>query len=268
MTTLGKRLVISAILVTITLLTIFAAPEWVFFVIVELFILLALNEFFVLAEKKNFIINRYLGLFFGGLLPVSIFFSAESVTLAMACLGIFLFNFNRKLRDQALVSTSLTIFGIVYVSWFFSFLIKIRNLADGPAWVFYTLLIVKGGDAFAYFVGKKYGKVKLIEHISPNKSVEGAWGCLAGSILLSVISKTYLPDVPILHLLILGAVLGVISQFGDLAESLIKRDVGVKDSGSLPGLGGILDVLDSLILTVPFVYYYILAFIYRMRIGL
>lgn len=257
---LAKRLISSAVLVSITLFTIFLAPKWFFFLVVEAFILSALNEFLSLAEKKGIVINRALGLFFGALLPFSFYFPSESVILMMACLTLFIFNFHRRLREQALVSTAVTVFGIIYVAWFFSHLTKIHYLPHGPWWVFYTLLLVKGGDAGAYFIGKTFGKIKLIEHVSPNKSIEGAIGGFLTTFLLSLASKAYLPYAEMVHLAVLGAALGILSQFGDLAESLIKRDVGVKDSGHVPGLGGILDVLDSLLLTVPFVYYYITVF--------
>ena len=260
MGTLGKRLVSSAFLIAITIVAIFFAPEWFFFMVVLAFSLAALNEFFLLAQKKDIVINRSLGIFFGIVLAFAVAFSAEAIVFATACLAIFIFNFHRSLRQQALISTAVTLFGIIYTCWFFLHLLKIRALPQGTFWVFYTILLVKGGDAGAYFVGKKFGKVKLIEHISPNKSIEGAWGGFFTTVILSLCSKIYLGYVPVSHLLILGIVLGVLSQLGDLAESLIKRDVGVKDSGHIPGLGGILDVLDSLILTVPFVYYYLISF--------
>jgi phosphatidate cytidylyltransferase len=256
---LVKRLTISAVLVPLSILTIFKAPAWVFFLVVECFVLIALYEFLKLAEKKKMEINLVLGLFFGALMPFSVYFSNESVVLATASVSLFIFNFHRRLREQALLSTAVTVFGIIYVAWFFSFFIKIRHLEHGAYWAFYTLLLVKGGDAGAYFIGRKYGRVKLIEHISPNKSVEGAWAGLVTTVLLSLISKTYLPHVPMYHLFFLGLAAGILSQVGDLAESLIKRDVGVKDSGEVPGLGGFLDVLDSLILTVPFVYCYLVT---------
>ncbi len=260
---LAKRLIFSAIFVSLTLVTIFAAPDGVFFVVVAAFGLVALYEFYDLAEKKNIEINRFLGLFFGAVVCLSVYHKAESAALAAACLALFVFNFNRKEKSQALLSTAVTVFGIIYIPWFLAHLIKIKDLPGGAQWVFYSLLLVKGGDAFAYFIGRKYGKNKLIEHISPNKSVEGAIACLAGTILLSLLSKIYLPAASFLNLFILGAALGLLSQFGDLAESLLKREAGVKDSGSIPGLGGILDILDSIILTVPFVYYYVLHFILK-----
>ncbi len=257
---LTKRLVTSAILVSAALYTIFFAPVWFFFLVIEGFVLLGLNEFLSLAEKKEIGINRGLGLFFGALFPLSYFFPSESLIFVIACLTLFVFNFHRKLRDHALVSTSVTTFGLVYVAWFFSFLMKLRYLPHGSLWVFYTILIVKLGDAAAYFFGKAFGRMKLIEHISPQKSVEGAVAGFLTTILASVASKIYLPQVSMIHFVVMGIAVGLLSGLGDLAESLIKRNVGVKDSGNLPGLGGILDVLDSLLLTIPFVYYYITAF--------
>ena len=257
---LTKRLLVSAVIVATALYSIFLAPPWFFFLVVEAFVLLGLDEFLTLAEKKGIVINRGLGLFFGALLPLSYYFPAESLIFVTACLTLFIFNFHRRLRDQALVSTAVTTFGLVYVAWFFSFLMKIRYLPNGAKWAFYTILIVKLGDAAAYFVGKAFGRMKLVEHISPSKSVEGALAGFFTTVLASILSKTYLPHVDTVHLLVMGIAVGLLAGFGDLAESLVKRDAGVKDSGSLPGLGGILDVLDSLLLTIPFVYYYITAF--------
>jgi phosphatidate cytidylyltransferase len=95
-----------------------------------------------------------------------------------------------------------------------------------------------------------------LEHVSPKKSIEGAIAQMIATIALSVGSVFYL-HVPMLHLAILGAAVGFLALLGDLAESLIKRDVGVKDSGNVPGLGGMLDVMDSLLFTIPVVYFYL-----------
>lgn len=257
---LVKRLFSSAVLVSISLYTIFGSPAWFFFLVIEGFVLLGLNEFLTLAEKKGIVINRALGLFFGALFPLSYYFPSESLIFVIACLTIFIFNFHRRFREQALVSTAVTTFGLMYVAWFFSFLMKLRYLPNGSKWVFYTILIVKAGDAAAYFFGKAFGRTKLIEHISPQKSIEGTVAGYLTTVILSVLSKSYLAHVHPIHFLVMGLAVGILAGFGDLAESLIKRDVGVKDSGKLPGLGGILDVLDSLLLTIPFVYYYVTTF--------
>ncbi len=255
-----KRLGWSAVFSAITVYAIFWAPPWLFLITVEAFIVLGLREYFGLVERKGFFINRYLGLTFGVLLPLPYYFQGDVMILSVAVLCLFIFNFHRRLKEDASVSTALTTFGLIYVAWFFSFMTKIRMLEDGPWWIFYLILIIKAGDAAAYFVGKKFGTHKLIVHISPNKSLEGAVAGFLVTVILSLGSKVYLPHVPISHLVVLGVVFGILSPLGDLAESLLKRDVGVKDSGHIPGLGGVLDVIDSLLLTVPVLYYYLTAF--------
>jgi phosphatidate cytidylyltransferase len=256
MSQLAKRLLTSAVLISIALAVIFFLPHWCFFIVVEALILMGLWEFFSLAEQKGLLIHRAFGLVFGALLPFSAYLSLQPTNLLMVCVALFIFLFNRRSPDKTITSVSVSVFGIIYVAWFFSYLIKIKLLPDGAAWVFYTILIVKSGDAAAYFVGKKFGKTKLLEHVSPKKSIEGAIGQMITTITLSVGSVFYLHVSP-LHLFILGTAVGALALLGDLAESLIKRDAGVKDSGNIPGLGGVLDVLDSLLFTIPVVYFYL-----------
>ena len=256
---LAKRLTWSAVFGTISIYAIFFAPTWLFLLVVEAFIVLGLREYFALVERKGFFINRYLGLTFAVLLPLPYYFAGDVMILSVAVLCLFIFNFHRKLKEDASVSTALTTFGLIYVAWFFSFMTKIRMLNDGPWWIFYLILIIKAGDAAAYFVGKAFGTHKLIAHISPNKSQEGAVAGFLATVALSFGSKIYLVHTPISHLIILGVVFGILSPLGDLAESLLKRDVGIKDSGRIPGLGGVLDIMDSLLLTVPVLYYYLTA---------
>lgn len=257
---LGRRLMTSAIFIVLAVYTIFFSPFWFFILMVEGFVVFGLLEYFNLAQRKGYYINRYLGLFFGFLLPLSLPYSGEGVIFTVAVLSLCIYNFNKDLKDQAMINTALTLFGLIYVAWFFSFLIKIREFYDGSLWVFYIILIIKSGDAAAYFIGKRFGTHKLITHISPNKSVEGAVAGLLGTFIVSLISKVYLTDVPVSHLAVLGIVFGILSQLGDLSESLFKRDAGVKDSGQIPGLGGILDVMDSLLFCIPIAYYYLMSF--------
>jgi phosphatidate cytidylyltransferase len=114
------------------------------------------------------------------------------------------------------------------------------------------------GDVGAYFVGNMIGRHSLIPRISPNKTVEGTLGGLAFSLVTAVVSKSYLPSFPYGHLIALGILLGILALIGDLAESLLKRDCGVKDSGtSLSGFGGMLDLIDSLLFTAPIFYFYV-----------
>jgi len=259
-TQLGRRLISSAVFIALALYTIFFAPIWLFILVVEAFVILGLLEYFNLAQRKGYFINRYLGLFFGFLIPLSLQFSAEGVIFTIAALSLCIYNFNKDLKDQALINTALTLFGLIYVAWFFSFLVKIREFYNGPLWVFYLILIIKSGDAAAYFIGKKFGTHKFLVHISPNKSLEGAIASFLGTFVVSLFSKSYLTDVPLSHLAVLGVIFGILSQLGDLSESLFKRDAGVKDSGQIPGLGGMLDVMDSLLFCIPIAYYYLASF--------
>ncbi len=253
---LTKRLLSSAVLISITVATIFFSPPWFFFLVVEIFSLAAFNEYLILADKKGIHVFRPMALLLGALLPFSAYFSSDGVWLMTACLCVFLIHFHPKMKENAFLQAAVTILGLLYIPWFFSHFIKIRELTYGAWWVFYTILVVKGGDAGAYFVGKSYGRMKLIEHISPNKSIEGALGQFVTTVVLSLGSKIYLHDISMKHLFVLGVIIGILAQLGDLAESVLKRDAGVKDSGKVPGLGGVLDVLDSLLLVTPFVYYY------------
>lgn len=262
MTQLGKRLVTSAILVSIAISTIFYAPLWLFTLVVEILVVIALYEYLALAEKKGLPINKIEALVLGALIPLAFVFKMDLFALFTACLVLFLANFRKERLHQAFVSTAVSFLGVVYVAWFFSTLIYLRQMPYGAQWVFFAALVIKGGDAGAYFIGRKLGKTKLLEHVSPNKSVEGAVAGFVTSVILALISMTFIPHVAFHHFLFLGVLTGIISQLGDLSESLIKRDAGIKDSGAMPGLGGILDVLDSLLLTIPLVYFYLIRFVY------
>ncbi|MSR77290.1 MAG: hypothetical protein EXS63_03545 [Candidatus Omnitrophica bacterium] len=261
MTTLVKRLTFSSLFVALALLTIFAAPRWIFILVVEAFCLVGFHEFLALIEKKGVVVHKLLAMTLAVLIPILTNWGAEPVLFVLGILLVFVLYFREDLNSQVFGSVSMMTFGLVYVVWFFSHLIKMHDLIHGSSWVFYTILLVKAGDAGAYFVGTKYGTSKLAKHISPNKSIEGAWGGLATTLVLSLLSGFYLKNVFWGHLFILGILVSVIAQIGDLVESLMKRDVGVKDSGVIPGLGGVLDIMDSLLLTVPFVYYYVVFFL-------
>ena len=256
MSQLGKRLFSSVFFISASIFAIFG-PGWFFMTCMLILAGMAQLEFYGLVARKGIPVAKEIGVGAGLLLPFAVLLSLDGLFLVLTCLILFMAYFKPDRREHGLLGVGLTFFGVIYVSWFFSHAVAIRELAQGSRWLFYTALLVKAGDAGAYFVGKKFGRTKLIEHISPNKSVEGAWGGFVTTVVLSLLSFFYLPDVSFWHRLFLGICIAVIAQLSDLAESLIKRDVNVKDSGEVPGLGGFLDVLDSLLLTIPFVYYYL-----------
>jgi len=256
---LVKRLSSSAVIVSLSYYVIFHVHFFIFLLALEAFILVALYEFFTMIEKKDIFVNKRLGLLFGGSLPLFFYFPGESIIIGATILSLFLINFEKEQKQSSVINVAVTLLGILYVAWFFSFLAKIHCLTNGSEWVFFLLFSIKLGDAGAYFIGSNFGRLKMTPHISPNKTIEGAIAGLVVTILVAVGSKLYLPHMTYVQLGILGLFLGVLAQLGDLAESLIKRDVGVKDSGAIPGLGGILDVIDSVLFTAPFLFYYLTA---------
>lgn len=262
------RLLSSVVLITLIAVIIFVAPVWVFALVVTLFIAMGLYELFSLIEKKGIQIFKYLGILIGIAIPVltAIQFEFtkkwELAFIVTLCLGLFLLQFTRRRNDQAVAGISTTLFGILYVAWFFSYIIKLRLLTDhvlpdGRYLVAYLLLVTKSGDVGAYIIGTSFGRHALIPRISPKKSIEGTIGGFVFAVTASVLSRGFFP-LPYKHLLILGAIIAVIAQLGDLSESLIKRDCQVKDSGTwIPGLGGVLDIIDSLLFTAPIFYFYL-----------
>ena len=267
------RLLTGSALIALVAWVLFWAPPWVFALVTIAFVGLGLNEFFSLVERKGILIERWIGLAVGLLIPISILFEFEPTKgwelffMMVALLTLFLLQLRRRDSSQAIVGVSTALFGIFYVSWCFSFLIKLRfldapSLPSGSWLVVLLLLITKGGDVGAYFVGSAIGRHALAPRISPHKTWEGMVGGLLFSVGGALVLRPVFSQVPVQHLLILGLMLGILGQLGDLSESLIKRDCQVKDSGTLlPGMGGVLDVLDSLLFTAPICYFYVRKFL-------
>lgn len=150
--------------------------------------------------------------------------------------------------------------GLLYVGWLGSYLVPLRQLDDDGQWVFLAVFATFANDTGAYFVGMAFGRTRLAPRISPSKTVEGSLGGLAcGVAAVPLLSYALGLDIDIGPLIPLAVLMPVAAQLGDLAESLLKRSAGVKDAGVLvPGHGGVLDRLDSLLFVVPMVYYYAL----------
>lgn len=261
-----KRTISSVILILITIITIFLLPNWVFTVVASIFIGMSLSEFFKLDPKNEFPVSFvYLGVFFGMLLPYITYFYRpaggiwEALFFIIVLITLFLIQFTRRVNQNAVALIALTLFGIFYIGWFFTFLVKIRYLEEGYKLVAYLLLVTKTGDIGAYLVGSRLGRHALIPRISPNKSVEGALGGFLFSIVFAAISWFFLSWMSFKIVFIGGILIGIFAQLGDLAESLVKRDYQVKDSSPfLPGLGGMLDVIDSVLFTAPIFYIYLI----------
>lgn len=254
------------LVLTLVGIIMFCFPNWVFALLASGMVGLALAEYFSIIERKGIVVYKYFGVIIGMCVPLIIYFqkgtegyvSLDPFFLVLACLFIFVLQFTRRDSTQAIASIALTLFGLLYIAWFFSFFVKLKFMPHGAYLVAFVVLVTKIGDVGAYFVGNAMGKRSLIPRISPHKTVEGTIGGLAFSVVAAVASKVYLPSFPYGHLIVLGFLLGILAQVGDLAESLLKRDCGVKDSGAaLSGFGGMLDLVDSLLFTAPIFYFYV-----------
>lgn len=159
-----------------------------------------------------------------------------------------------SLKEAALVVT-----GMLYIGLTLSFLVLLRLLQDGESLLFFLLLVTWAADTGAYYVGTLYGRRKLAPKISPKKTVEGLAGGFVGAAIVACVARwTFLAEFSLVDTLILAVLLTAAGVWGDLVESAIKRSAGVKDSGGLlPGHGGMLDRLDSLLFTAPAFYYYV-----------
>ncbi|HQO57327.1 MAG TPA: phosphatidate cytidylyltransferase [Candidatus Omnitrophota bacterium] len=243
-----------------------------FLLMVMLLTIGGLYEFFYMIKKKGIPIYSYFGIIIGLLIPISIYWrmeltrNLELLFIVLAFLSVIILQFARKDNTNAVVGLSTTMFGIFYVSWLFSFVIKVRFLVpglEGVKLLVFILLVTKLGDIGALLVGSRYGKHPLLPRVSPKKSVEGCLGSFLFSIITAVVSQPLLPaavQFSFWKIVLMGAFFGGIGQLGDLSESLMKRDCNVKDSGNLlPGMGGVLDMIDSLLFSAPAFYLFMSA---------
>ena len=241
----------------------FAGPGW-FAALVTVVAIPALHELFTMSLPADRILEKRLGVLCGALLVPLISLAPSPWGLGGIALA-FIFTatlFLLRFRDLATVipQFSLVLLGFLYVPLLLAHLAMLRGLPDGRGWVFLVMLVVMAGDSCAYFSGINFGRRKLYPAISPKKSVEGAVGGLLGSLAGALLAKLwFLQALTGVDVLFLGLILGAVGQLGDLFESMLKRSFGVKDSGTLiPGHGGILDRLDSLLFVFPLAYYYAL----------
>jgi phosphatidate cytidylyltransferase len=191
------------------------------------------------------------------------------LVLAVAIVLFFLLHFRDS--TDALFTIAVEFFGVAYVAAPLSLMLGVLYPIahqgipqEGRWWLVYLILVTKITDVGAYFVGRLWGKHKLSPHLSPKKTVEGAVAGFIAAVLASMLiyySGRHFFDgnfeLRLSESIWLGMLIGVFGQIGDLAESLLKRDAVVKDSNSLPGLGGVLDMVDSLLFTTPIVYFFI-----------
>ena len=239
---------------------------WWFGGLVAAIALAAQWELYAMAETSGLHPRRLIGLVLGGLLvlqPLQPSLLTLAVVLGIACIVFSPFLFE---RDHMLASVSVTLFGALYPPGLLGYLVALRagrgaQVDDLSAFfiVLLTLFLVWATDIFAYYIGRAIGRRKLAPAISPNKTWEGSIGGVVLAVFVAVGFKlTVLETLDWEHLAALVVIGGVLSQFGDLAESQLKRASGMKDSGGiLPGHGGLLDRFDAMLVAAPLIYYYL-----------
>jgi len=268
---LKKRIITALCGIPILITIIWFGQPW-FSLLVAAWGALAVFEFYRLVTAAKVRPLTYFGLIWTLLFILSPHFDYYPLTpLIMTSTVVFplIWLLLRPQKEQAFLRWAWTIAGIMYVGWLLGHFVALRSLDDGRNWVFFALFVTFASDSSAFFVGRALGRHRLAPLISPGKTWEGAMGGVFGALILSLLFTSpqffalsnpfYIPDFSYGQALLLGLAVSVFGQLGDLAESLFKRNMGVKESGrSLPGHGGFLDRIDSLVFAGIVVYYYVL----------
>ena len=267
---------------SVALIIAFSGYELAFQLLSSMFGLVALWEFYRMLDHKGLPNFKVTGMICGVLMLAGSFYyfrkmgPAGSYDFEVAVLLFFLLTvfgrqmFARLREDEPLQTMAYTLFGLLYVLWLFNFITKIVYLlprsdtgaVTGQFYCLYLIVVTKFSDMGAYLVGSAVGRHQMIPHISPKKTWEGFFGALGLSLLASLALFALMPGhlsmLTWTHATLLGLLLGFAAVIGDLAESIIKRSTGVKDSGNfLPGIGGALDLIDSLLFTAPLLFFYL-----------
>ncbi|HTD85966.1 MAG TPA: phosphatidate cytidylyltransferase [Candidatus Binatia bacterium] len=279
-----RRLLSTVILWTVLLGAMFSGnvvlSNTVFLVIMCTLTVVGLLEFYGLAARIGLFCFKVFGIIGGLLLIVGTFLhfsgklgisgtparvnDSEISFIILFVLGLCVRQFLSKSNTTGIAAISTTLFGLMYVPWLLNFIQKINYFpgVNGVYYVLYFILVTKFSDTGAYVTGSLIGKTKMIPRISPGKTWEGFGGAILFSVGASVafahLARSKVPEFKLPHAVILGLVLACTAVVGDLIESLFKREAGVKDSGNFfPGIGGILDLLDSLLFNAPLMYLYL-----------
>lgn len=277
------RLLIGSISVIVVGFLIYFAQnpilQWVIACSVALLGITALWEYINLLKIKGIHIPFWLLASLAGVYIIANYLATQAGSFLVVVNGVvvvfffavFLYNFYQI--EGAIISIATSFFGALYIIVPLGLLLKILypstmnvSLHDGRLWMTYLIAVTKITDMGGYFVGKMWGKSKLAPHLSPGKTLIGGVAGFFCAILLSLLfflmSKYWGLEsfkLSLIESIILGGLIGIFSQLGDLAESLLKRDAKVKDSNSIPGVGGVLDFLDSLLFTIPILYLFLKA---------
>lgn len=248
----SKRVIVALLVLPLLYLYIMELPGAYFALLVSAASVFALYEFYSMFPVKG--ILRHAGMALG----LAVLFAAykgrgggfEIVLFSFAFLSVLRL-FSERTPASSLRDVSTVLFGLLYVPGLLSFQIGLRDM--GAEWIIFLYASIWAADAAAYYAGKNLGKRRLYAEVSPKKTVAGAVGSVfGGGFGAAVMNALVMNSVPYGKAVILGLLIGAVTVVGDLVESMLKRDAGVKDSGSLiPGHGGMLDKLDGALFAGP-----------------
>jgi phosphatidate cytidylyltransferase len=239
-----------------------------FTVLVAIWGLLAVFEFYKLIAGAKIQPLTYFGLLWALFFIISPHFNdgflqltgqpLMPLLLTSAVVLSLIWLLGRPKKEGAFLGWAWTLGGILYIGWLLSYFVALRGLDDGRNWVFFALFVTFASDTAAFFVGRALGRHKLAPRISPGKTWEGTIAGVFGAIIVSLLFTLLIP-ISYWQAIVLGLLVSIFGQLGDLVESLLKRNTGVKDSGKLvPGHGGFLDRIDSVVFVGVVVYYYVI----------
>jgi len=280
---LKKRVITALCGIPLLIAVIWFGEPW-FTILVAIWGLLAAFEFYRMVAASKVSPLTYFGLIWTLLFILSRnsellcilkpHFNLELLTpllLTSAVILSLIWLLLRRQKEGAFTGWAWTIGGILYIGWLLSHFVALRGLDEGRNWVFLALFTTFSSDTAAFFVGRALGKHHLAPRISPGKTWEGAIAGVFGAIIVSLFftlpklftipNPLYLQDFSYWQAILLGLLVSVFGQLGDLVESLLKRNMGVKESGKLiPGHGGVLDRIDSVVFAGIVVYYYVFLY--------
>jgi len=250
---------------------------WLFVLLAAAAMILGLFEFYVLAKKLQLKPEPVVGYVAGAAVftlslkpdPLGNALLTQLIIVALTIVTLVVATFRGAPFDKMLASVGATILSVLYIPLLGCYLVAVR-VGFEPSLSAHLLsfyfLVLMGGDAGAYYVGRTFGKRKLAPSISPGKTWEGAIGGMVAALAMATLAHFwFFRDLPLKYALPLAAIMTIIGILGDLAESALKRGAGAKDAANiLPGHGGILDRLDSLLFNAPLLYYFGVAFFQRL----
>ena len=261
---LRKRLPTSLVLLVFAFCLVQFVPPLLFLLVIQILILVSLLEFYNLFRAKKIFPQKIFGIILALIITSSFYFVGFSLAMALfVCLLLSAVYYVISISSLEKLVTfpseiALTFFGAVYLSFTLDHLYLLK-VEKGPYFIYFLLAIIFFGDTGAYMFGRLWGKRKLAPIASPNKTWMGSFG----GIIFAVVGVVFihfiiLKEIVLWKAIVTGIVVHIIAQFSDPLESLFKRAVVIKDSSNiLPGHGGFLDRMDSLILATPFFYYFI-----------